>query len=279
MAFTRTWQEANPNDDNFGFELDDYQRQTRQDVRERAAVQHQTYLDESGHSDVWEHSPGKCTIVYVGTKATFPTPSTTTKGCIAIATDEGNQIYYWNGASWTKIQEPVLLTGNQTIAGIKTFSSAPSFSTPITVPDTSQLATAAAPAADAQIANKKYVDDNDAVLDAKFPLYWKGVNSTNVLNGQLTSAYNNDIIDCSGIVGANSALILAYVSVDSSNRAIFIRDSAGGLEIVHHISTGYLTGEKNGPIIFKVDTDGKADAKARTYTQTWNIWVIGYFLL
>lgn len=147
MSLTRTWKEDSPNDDSFGFELDDYQRRIRQDIRERASVQHQAYLDESGHSDVWEHSPGKCTVVFIGAKGTFPTPATTTTGCIAYATDEGNQQYYWNGAAWVKVQEPVLITGNQTVAGIKTFSNKPVFSDggSFTKAITSTIATGTAP--------------------------------------------------------------------------------------------------------------------------------------
>ena len=123
MALTNAWQEAYPDNDNFGFELDDYQRQIRTDVRERLAVQHKAYLDETGHTDVGEHTPGECTVSYIGTKSTFPVPSTATKGCIAIATDEANQQYYWTGTAWSKVQEPMLITGgDQTIAGVKTFA-------------------------------------------------------------------------------------------------------------------------------------------------------------
>jgi len=122
MALTRAWQEAYPNDNNIGYELDDYQRQIRQDVRERAAVQHQAYLDETGETDVWEHTPGECTIAFIGAKASFPVPATTTSGCLAVATDEANQLYYWSGSAWTKVQEPVLIAGDQTIADTKTFA-------------------------------------------------------------------------------------------------------------------------------------------------------------
>lgn len=55
------------------------------------------------------------------------------------------------------------LTGNQTIAGVKTFSGACVFG------DGSALATAAAPDANAKIANKKYVDDKVAIIAAEIP--------------------------------------------------------------------------------------------------------------
>ena len=125
MAFSNAWQETKPSNDNYGYEIDDYMLDIRTDVRERLAIQHQVYLSETGKTDVGEHTPGESTVLYAGTKATFPTPDTTSKGCIAIATDETNQEYYWNGTAWAKIQEPVLITGAQTVAGVKTFSSAP----------------------------------------------------------------------------------------------------------------------------------------------------------
>lgn len=122
MSLTRAWQEEFPDNDNYGFELDDYQRQIRTDVRERLAVQHKAYLDETDHTDVGEHKPGECTVSYIGLKSTFPTPAMSTKGCIAIATDEANQQYYWTGSAWAKVQEPMLITGDQGIAGVKTFA-------------------------------------------------------------------------------------------------------------------------------------------------------------
>ena len=161
MSFTNEWDESLPNDDNFGFEIDDFERQTRLNVRERLAVQHKAYADETGHSDVGEHKPGESTVVFVGAKSSFPTPATTTAGCFAVATNEGNQLYYWSGSAWTKVQEPVLITADQTIAGAKIFSGI------ITLGDTSKLATSAAPAADAQIANKKYVDDQISALQRR----------------------------------------------------------------------------------------------------------------
>jgi hypothetical protein len=133
MAFENEWDETLPTDINYGLELDDYHRKALLDIRERAAVQHNAYADETDHTDVWEHKPGECTVVFVGAKADFPEPSTSNKGCFAMATDEGNQIYYWNGTAWAKVQEPVLITGNQTIAGVKTFSSAPIFSAGLVV--------------------------------------------------------------------------------------------------------------------------------------------------
>ena len=197
MALTRPWQEAYPDNDNYGFELDDYQRQIRTDVRERLAVQHKAYLDETGHTDVGEHTPGECTVSYVGLKSAFPTPATTTKGCVAIATDEGNQQYYWTGSAWSKVQEPMMITGDQIIAGAKTFSGAVTLSAVSNIKNGTVLSSSDAPTTDPMIPNKKYVDDqiNDKkdlhdVNDVETTIYTKyftgtadADSSTNIAHG------------------------------------------------------------------------------------------------
>ena len=173
MALTNAWNEAVPTDENYGFELDDYLRQLALNVRERIGVQHKTYSDETGHTDVGEHKPGECNVVFVGAKASFPVPATSNAGCFAVATDETNQIYYWNGTGWAKVQEPMLITGDQTIAGAKTFSGAVTIQDAATlsaissIKDGSVMSTSGAPTEDAMIANKKYVDDAiDATVGA-----------------------------------------------------------------------------------------------------------------
>jgi len=159
MALTNAWNEATPTDENYGFELDDYLRQLALNVRERIGVQHKTYSGETGHTDVGEHKPGECNVVFVGAKASFPVPATSNAGCFAVATNEGNQLYYWSGSAWTKVQEPVVITGDQTIAGAKTFSGAVTLSAISSIKDGSVMSTSGAPTEDAMIANKKYVDD------------------------------------------------------------------------------------------------------------------------
>ena len=88
-TFTDTWDdtfETKPDDDNYGYEIDNYMRKVEVAIRERMEVEH---IWKIGATD-GEHSPGKCKIVYVGTKSTFPTAK---KGCEAIATDESNRPY------------------------------------------------------------------------------------------------------------------------------------------------------------------------------------------
>jgi len=225
-----TWDESKPPDTEEASLGDDRIRSTRKAVRERAAVQHQAYADESGHDDVWEHIPGECTVLFVGTKVNFPTPATTTKGCMAIATDESNEIYYWNGTAWAKTG--VVLTGGeaQTVAGVKTFSDIPVFSKGLAannaylqarnaagsgnvdlikanasdvavIPAGSELASSAAPTADADIANKKYVDDQDT---ADHPAYSGGESHTDG-SGLIIKMGKKS-------VGANSSATVTFAS-------------------------------------------------------------------
>jgi len=61
------------------------------------------------------------------------------------------------------------LTGDETIAGAKTFSSAAIFSVASTLADSSQLASSAAPTADVDLVNKKYVDDKHLPYARMYP--------------------------------------------------------------------------------------------------------------
>lgn len=92
-------------------------------------------------------------------------PNVANKGFLYMKDVTGKVELFWQDEDGTVLQlttggilNAVNLTGNQTIAGNKTFSG-------VTVlGDTSALATSAAPAADAQLANKKYVDDQIAAI-------------------------------------------------------------------------------------------------------------------
>jgi len=103
MSFAKTWDETTPKGTDYHSSVDDHIIDLKVAIRERANVQHHAYSDESGHSDVWEHKPGECTVLYVGNKADFPTPSSSNSGCLAVATDENNALYYWNGSAWTSL--------------------------------------------------------------------------------------------------------------------------------------------------------------------------------
>ena len=88
-AFSYDWDssfESKPDNDNYGYEIDDYMRKIILCIRERMEVEH---VWKVGATD-GEHIPGECKTIYVGTKSTFPTAK---QGCEAIATDESNRPY------------------------------------------------------------------------------------------------------------------------------------------------------------------------------------------
>lgn len=76
-------------------------------------------------------------------------------GRLAYDTDAtyGGVLYRWSGSAWEALG--VMLTGNQTVAGVKTFSSFP-------------VTPSSAPTTDYQTANKKYVDDQIAANAKSF---------------------------------------------------------------------------------------------------------------
>ena len=119
-TFTDTWNdtfEAKPDDDNYGYEIDNYIRKLQIAIRERMEVEH---IWKIGATD-GEHSPGECKIVYVGTKSTFPTAK---KNCMAIATDESNRPYIclvdgtWTVFSLAYINANIEVADSVTIDGV-----------------------------------------------------------------------------------------------------------------------------------------------------------------
>jgi len=123
MSFDKVWSEALLDGDvDTVPEIDDQVNRLAYAIRERMAVQHNAYADETGQSGVYEHKSGETNVLKVSAKADFPTPTSTAVGCLAIATDENNTLYYWNGSAWTAVG--LVTTGGQTqtIAGDKTFT-------------------------------------------------------------------------------------------------------------------------------------------------------------
>lgn len=101
MAFVETWNyESSPTGSDYMSTVDNKMRGLAYALRERLAIQHYTYASETGHTDVYEHKAGECNVVKVSAKSAFPTPASTNSGCLAIATDEANLMYYWSGTAW-----------------------------------------------------------------------------------------------------------------------------------------------------------------------------------
>lgn len=111
-----------------------------------------------------------------------------------------------------------MLTGDQTVAGIKTFSSFP-------------LTPSAAPSSDYQAANKKYVDDklSSSVSDgdsANDTLRWDGNNWTNTSNFTVTDAGNTTAAGTLTVTGA-AKLNDTTGSTDKDTGALVVNGGVG----------------------------------------------------
>lgn len=156
MAYVETWSESVPAGSEARSLGDDRIRAFKYAIRERLASDHEFYADESGHSYVGYHG-----MIHL-TQQSSPT-ATTDIGHLYVKnvsgttelffTDEaGNEKQLTSaGALNISATEAVLLTGAQTVAGVKTFSSSPIVPTPTT---------------DMQAATKKYIDDINTTLTA-----------------------------------------------------------------------------------------------------------------
>jgi hypothetical protein len=75
MPFAKTWDETVPNDSTALRDGDDHIRDFKVAQRERLAVEHNFYADETGHSDVGEHKLGSARTSY-DVEANKPTTGT-----------------------------------------------------------------------------------------------------------------------------------------------------------------------------------------------------------
>ncbi len=141
------------------------------------------------------------------------------------------------------------------------------------VPDGATLASSAAPTADAEIANKKYVDDQ---------LAWNhdGTEVRAVADGNCSIDWNNEL-DLSGNVGAAYALVLLKVNygataiqlafkpyADSDTYGITGANTSGVNSIIFGANTA-------GLVMCETDTNGKLRFYASA-TETVSITLVGY---
>lgn len=178
-TFTRDWDEATPTDDNFAYEIDDYNRYLRVDTSDRLKAM--IYGFTAGENDGVQ---GFKTLVFKQQAAAPATPAADiiTFYCIDDGANAG--IYAIQEDGYTKqVLKKVgstlalnvaeaeilgLLTNNTYLTAVDNAGTgtvdlikANASDVPV-VPDGTVNATSAAPTADAVLANKKYVDDQIA---------------------------------------------------------------------------------------------------------------------
>ena len=256
MAFiTNSWDETKPAGTRAPTLGDDDIREFKQQVRERLAVDHDYRSSEAGAESVTVPTGtiGYHVKVTLTERAADPT-NVANAGILYTKDDGGDTELYWeddsgnvkqltkDGALNIAATEAVLLTGDQTIAGVKTFSSSPIVPTPTT---------------DYQAATKKYMDDNAfTVSDVTGVLGTWASKSQDTVYEAATDGFVTAYCQTNG--AASRVILTGYT--DSSNPPTTIRakDAAN--------DQGTDPNE-NASIMFPVK---KGDYWKVTETETWN---------
>jgi hypothetical protein len=153
-----------------------------------------------------------------------------------------------------------------------------------TLADASATKTTAAPGADAQIANKKYIDDQITATIAGAGFY---KNSGAALNGgaaygPLTAGTYVEV-DVSAIVGSNRALCYLRVqNTTAGDSTCTIRDrdesTNWGHDDFDKPSAARCFAEQNeyGAIVAPCNASGKLEITSDQSGDTWKVWLMGY---
>lgn len=145
-----------------------------------------------------------------------------------------------------------------------------------TVGDKSKNATSAAPDADAQLANKKYVDDQDASTG-----FWHH-DGTQVFDTDAPTSFTD--LDLSSYCGSNRALVLLKIkNADASVSTTFWFRTNGDTENVAATSTfaggSTIAAINTGNIayvILETDASGIVEWMASDGSCDTDIWILGY---
>jgi len=150
MAFSDTWTESDPTGSTYANTLATILTQAvKRALRERLAIDHYFYASEGSYTDVGYHKQVTLPVLAanpteVASAGILFTKDVTAKGELHYIDEDGNVIQLTSaGALNQDLSTAVILTGDQTVAGVKTFSSSPIVPTPTT---------------DYQASTKKYVD-------------------------------------------------------------------------------------------------------------------------
>lgn len=134
--------------------------------------------------------------------------------------------------------------GNQTIGGIKTFSSFP-------------VTPSSAPSSDYQVANKKSVDDIAAAAAASVISFV----DTSVFDDVAPNIWTD--LDLSGIVGSNKAIVYLKVTITIQSQLVFRTN--GDAESIGITTQGLgasgvsMVANGSGYVVVVTDSDGKVE--------------------
>jgi len=204
MSYTRDWDESVPTNDNYGYDIDNYIRQLREDVAERLSSM--VYGFVNGETSLEDSI--KDLNFYVQTTPATPTAS---YGKVYAKTASGKAELHWLDQDGDEVQltdggkinyaaitvtadsitqAMIQLDNNSSLIGrnaaddgdvelIKANASDEAeLPTKTIVADTSEMASSAAPTTDAGISNKKYVDDSVAAIAVGTPVTGSLVSGT-----------------------------------------------------------------------------------------------------
>lgn len=158
--------------------------------------------------------------------------------------------------------------GNINIAKVNT-SDGITLGAVTTLPDTSALATSGAPAADAQLANKKYADD-------------KGWNNdgTTVFNASMTAADTFQDLDLSSYVGSTYALVYLEATSNGVGKLAAKPKGYGGSASAHWVNgSSYIPSNfssKYGYITVATDSAGVIQIASDEDATTFTIKLVGF---
>ncbi len=150
-----------------------------------------------------------------------------------------------------------------------------------TIPDTSALATSGAPVENAEIANKKYVDDEiTAIVGAAGTLHTHS--STAVHSGAVANDWSTQL-DLSSIVGANAARVTLSCLRTSGSGAGYLAARAADDSRDYKIDSAAPqsnvassnTNSTYGQLTAVTKSDGILDLKTNS-TINWDVWLIDW---
>ena len=305
MAYERDWFEDEPTDDTYAHEIDDYMQRTRVDVAER--LKDMVYGFTAGETDegfkeAWLLAQTAPSALANAIKLYGKDVSAK---CMLHAKDEDGHERQLTKQSGSNLLLNIVANEDLTLAILKDTilnnnyvqgknaagdgyiniikvngSNELELGAVAQLPNTSKLASSGAPTADAQIANKKYVDDQcDAHVGIAGQYHADG---TTVFNATMTAGSTFQDLDLSSYVGSNSALCYFEVTTNAGPLQVSVKPKGNGGDGSKHL-TGYHSAGNTSIVsncyqylVSGTNSSGVVQIAANNNTSTVTIKLIGY---